>query len=160
ITQSIGAAHVRRAAVFCAVILALSVGTIQIARAVQQRRVSALFARYADAAQTPLIVAQSSPADGRTLFAASEWSQPLPPGTRPVEPRVRAWGLGGDQCGSDVVPVTVRYDGRRRDSDLSEVVRVHLPSGTSAPTTLMVVAYDWANDFIRFRGIEVPADRA
>src|SRR5262249_38920901 len=102
---------------------------------------------------------QSSPADGRTLFAASEWSQPLPPGARPIETRVLAVTLRGDQCGSDAVPVTVRYDGRRRDSDLSEVVRVHLPSGTS-PTTLIVVAYDWANDFIRFRGIEVPADRA
>jgi len=28
------------------------------------------------------------------------------------------------------------------------------------PTTVFVVAYDWADDYIRFRGIEVAADQA
>ena len=160
VVRSVETAQLRRAVVFGAALVCVSVGAIQITRALQQRRVSSLLARYAEARQMPLPVVQASVAGGRTLFAVPEWSAPMPSGGRPIETRFLAVTLRDAQCGSDGVTVTVRYDGRRPPSDLSEVVRVRPPLGTSVPTTLFVVAYDWADDSIRFRGIEVPADRA
>jgi len=94
------------------------------------------------------------------LIAAEEWLQPLPPGLRSIETQLIAVRLRDDLCGPGSLRLTIRYDGRRNDADLSEPFDARLRSNGSPPTTVFVVAHDWANDYIRFRGIEVAADRA
>jgi hypothetical protein len=130
-----------------------------VSRAYQQRTAAALFERYEAAPRSPLNVARRPAGTGRVLIAAEEWFQPLPAGPLPIETRFIAVRLRDDLCGPGSLPVTIRYDGRRRDADLSESISVRLGSGGSPPTTLFVVAYDWRDDYIRFRGIEVAADR-
>ena len=46
-----------------------------------------------------------------------------------------------------------------RSPAVAEPITVRLRSNASVPTTLFVVAYDWADDYIRFRGIEVAANQ-
>ena len=46
------------------------------------------------------------------------------------------------------------------DADLSETITVPLHTRTSIPTRQFIAAYDRADESIRFRGIEIAADRA
>jgi hypothetical protein len=152
--------HVRRALVFVAVVGCAAGGSIILSRAYQQRAAAQLFSRYETAVRVPLDTLRTPAGPGRVLVASADWLQPLPPGSRSIETRFVAVHLRDDLCGPGDLPLTVRYDGRRRDADLSETITARLRPTASVPTTVFVVAYDWADDYIRFRGIEVAADQA
>jgi hypothetical protein len=152
--------QVQRAVIFAAIVAVSGGGIIWLSRAYQQHQAALLFARYEAAPRTPLPVTMVPAGAGRTLVAASEWLQPMPPGVRAIETRFIAVRFRDDRCGPAALPVTIRYDGRRHDADLSESITVRLRAGAPRPTTLFVAAYDWADEYIRFRGIEVADDRS
>ena len=152
--------HVARALTFLALAAAIAGGAIGLSRMYQQRTARRLFARYESAPRSPLSVVRRPVAAGRVLIGTQDWLQPLPAdGLPPIETRVIALRFRDDRCGPGSLPVTLRYDGRRRDADLSESIDVPLRSSALAATTLYAVTYDWRGDYIRFRGIEVDADR-
>jgi hypothetical protein len=152
--------HVRRAIVFAAVVGCATGGVIIVSRAYQQRAAAQLFSRYETAVRAPIDALRKPAGPGRILIASEDWKHPLPHGSRSIETRFIAVHLRDDLCGPGDLPLTVRYDGRRRDADLSETITARLRPIASVPTTVFVVAYDWADDYIRFRGIEVAADQA
>ncbi len=152
--------HIARALSFVAVVALIAGGAIGLTRMYQQRSAARLFERYESARRSPLRVVTRPAAAGRVLVAAPEWSEPLPAGLPTVATRFIAVRFRDDLCGPGTLPVTIRYDGRRRDADLSESLDVRLHSSGLPATTLFVVAYDWPGDYIRFRGIEVAAERA
>ena len=152
--------HVRRAFVFAAVVGCAAGGSIILSRAYQQRAAAQLFSRYETAVRAPIDALRTPAGPGRVLVASRDWLQPLPPGSRSIETRFVAVHLRDDLCGPGDLPLTVRYDGRRRDADLSETITARLRPTASVPTTVFVVTHDWADDYIRFRGIEVAADQA
>jgi hypothetical protein len=152
--------HVRRAMIFGAVVGCATGGVIIVSRAYQQRAVAQLFSRYETAVRAPIDALRKPAGPGRILIASEEWQHPLPPGSQSIETRFIAVHLNDDLCGPGDLPLTIRYDGRRRDADLSEPITARLHPTASMPTTVFVVAYDWADDYIRFRGIEVAADQA
>jgi len=155
--NTLTSAHVKRAMLFGAVVGGIAGGAMILSRAYQQRTAAQLFERYEAAPRSPLHLVERPAGPGRTLIAAPEWLQSLRGGGRPVETQLIGLRFRDDLCGPGNLPVTIRYDGRRRDADLSESITVRLRPRGSAPTTLFVVAYDWADDSIRFRGIEVAA---
>jgi hypothetical protein len=152
--------HIARALIFLAVVAATAGGAIGLSRAYQQWTAATLFERYEAAPRSPLSVVTRPAAAGRVLIGPQDWLQSLPAGLPPVDTRFIAVRFRDDLCGPGSLPVTLRYDGRRRDADLSEAINVRLRSSAVPSTTLFFVAYDWADDYIRFRGIEVAADRA
>jgi len=157
--NALTSAHVKRAIVFGAVVGGVAGGAIILSRAYQQRTAAQLFGRYEAAPRASLPTSERSAGAGRTLIAIPDWRQSLPGGGRAIETRFISVRFRDDLCGLGSLPLTIRYDGRRRDADLSEPITVRLHPRGSAPTTLYVVAYDWADDYIRFQGIEVAADR-
>jgi hypothetical protein len=142
--------NVTRALTFAAVAFTLCGGAILLAGSLQQRIATSLFYRYESAPRSPIQTIRMPAGAGWTLIAAPEWLQPLPAGTPTFATRFR-----DDSCGVARVPVTIRYDGRRRDADLSEQVSANLRPGSPTSTILFVAAYDWANEYVRFRGVEV-----
>ena len=151
--------HLKRAILFGMVVGGVAGGAIMLSRAYQQRTVAELFERYEAAPRSSVHAVERPAGGGRILIAAPDWRQPLLGGGRFVETRFIGVRFRDDLCGPSNLPVTIRYDGRRRDADLSEPITVRLRPRGSAPTTLFVVAYDWADDYIRFRGIELAADQ-
>ncbi len=151
--------HVKRATIFAVIVAGIAGCGIVLSRGYQQRTAVQLFGRYEAAPRSPLHAVTRPAGAGRTLIAAQDWLEALPRGGRSIETRFIGVRFRDDLCGPGNLPLTIRYDGRRRDADLSEPITVRLRSGASAPTTLFVVAYDWADDYIRFRGIEVAADQ-
>jgi len=152
--------HVWRAIVFGAVIACAAGAAIIVSRAYQQRAAAHLLGRYETAVRAPIDALRKPAGPGRILIASEDWLQPLPPGSRSIETRFVAVHLRDDLCGPGDLPLTIRYDGHRRDADLSETITARLRQTASTPTTVFVVAYDWADDYIRFRGIEVAAGQA
>ena len=146
---------VTRALTFATVALAVCGGAILLSGSIQQRIATPLFYRYESAPRSPIQTMKMPAGTGRTLIAAPEWLQPLPAGTPKFATRFLAVQFRDDSCGVASVPVTIRYDGRRRDADLSEQVTAKLRPGSTTPTMLFVAAYDWADDYVRFRGFEV-----
>jgi hypothetical protein len=157
--NTVTSAHVKRAIFFGTVVGGVAGGAIILSRAYQQRTAGQLFGRYEAAPRFSLHAVERPAGAGRTLIAAPDWRQPLPGGSRSIETRFIGVRFRDDLCGPGNLPLTIRYDGKRRDADLSEPITVRLRPRGSAPTTLFVVAYDWADDYIRFQGIEVAADR-
>jgi hypothetical protein len=157
--KTLTSAHVKRAIFFGTVVGGVAGGAIVLSRAYQQRTAAQLFAGYEAAPRSSLRTLERPAGAGRTLVTVQEWLEPLAGGLPPIETRFIALQLRDDLCGPGNLPMTIRYDGRRRDADLSEPITVRLRAGASAPTTLFVVTYDGADDYIRFRGIEVAADQ-
>jgi hypothetical protein len=158
VAQTVTSRHIARALIFLALVAGIAGGAIGLARLYQQRTAVRLFERYEAAPRSPLTLART-PAAGRVLIGPRDWLEALPAGLPPIETRFIAVRLRDDLCGPGSLPVTIRYDGRRRDADLSESINVRLRPDALPSTTLFVVAYDWPGDYIRFRGIEVAADR-
>ena len=148
-----------QAAIFTAIVGAIAAGAIGLSRAYQQRAASRLFGRYEAASQSVQHTAEFPAGPGRSLIAAPEWLGRLPAGFPSIGVRFLAVRFRDDLCAPADLPVTIRYDGTRRDADLSETLLVRLRPAASAATTLFVPAYDWKGDYIRFRGIELPASR-
>ena len=146
--------------VFGAVIGCATGGAIVVSRAYQQRAAAQLFSRYETAVRAPIEALRKPAGPGRILITSEEWQHPLPPGSRSIETRFIAVHLNDGLCDPGDLPLTIRYDGRRQDADLSEPITVRLHPTAAIPTTVFVVAYDWADDYIRFRGIEVAAGQA
>jgi hypothetical protein len=157
--RTVTSRHIARALIFLAVVSGIAGGAVGLSRVYQQRTAARLFERYEAAPRSPLSVVRSPAAEGRVLIGAPDWLQSRPAGLPPIETRFLAVRFRDDLCGPVSLPVTIRYDGTRRDADLSESIRVRLGSDARSSTTLFVVAYDWP-DYIRFRGVEVAADRA
>jgi hypothetical protein len=157
--NTLTSAHVKRAIFVGTVVGGVAGGAIMLSRAYQQRTAAQLFGRYEVAPRSALRTLERPAGAGRTLVAAQDWLQRLPGGLPPIETRFIAVRFRDDLCGPGNLPLTIRYDGRRRDADLSEPITVRLRPRGSAPTTLFVVAYDWTDDYIRFQGIEVAADQ-
>ena len=134
-------------------------GAFVLSRAYQQRTAAELFGRYESAPRAPLPTTERSAGGGRTLIAVPDWRQSLPGVSRAIESRFISVRFRDDLCGPGSLPLTIRYDGRRRDADLSEPITVRLHPPGSAPTTLFVVTYDWADDYFPTQGIEVAADQ-
>ena len=151
--------HVTRALIFAAVVSGITGGGIGLLRAYQQRTATRLFEGYEAAPRSPLPMLEQSAGAGRTLLTTHEWQESLPQGLPSIRTQFLAVRFRDDLCGPGKLPVTIRYDGRRRDADISETIIVRLRPGALVPTTLFVAAYDWADDYIRFRGIEVAGDR-
>jgi hypothetical protein len=151
--------HAARALLVAAVIAVGAGGALLGSRAYQQRTAGRLFGQYETAARTPLRIVHRRAGDGRTLIAADEWLSAMPPGALPVDTRLLAVQFRDDLCGPVRLPLTVRYQGKTADVDLSEALAVTLrPPGMS--TMLFIPAYDRADESIRFRGIEAATDDA
>jgi hypothetical protein len=150
--------HVTRAIVFGLVVGGLAGGAIVLSRVYQQRTAAQLFQRYETAPRSSLRMLERPAGADRTLVAAQGWVEPLPAAPRSIETRFIAVRFRDDLCGPGSLPLTIRYEGRRNDADLSEPIAVRLRSSASGPTTLFFVAYDW-DDRIRFRGIEMASDQ-
>lgn len=125
------------------------------ARAIQQRSARRLFQAYASAQRTPLEIARRR-AGGATRFTAPEWNAPIASGAPRVVSRLIAVQLDAARCGGAPIDLTARYESVYPDADLSETRALDVRSQTTA----FVAAYDRADESIRFRGVEVPADRA
>jgi hypothetical protein len=128
---------------------------LTLSRAYQQRSAARLFERYAAAPREPLATEGRPAAANRTLITTPEWLRPLPHGRPAIGVQMYAVRFHDDQCGAASIPLTLRYDGRRNDADLSETIAVPLRAAAAAPTTTFVAAYDWSDEYIRFRGLEV-----
>jgi hypothetical protein len=152
--------RILRAAIFVTLVAGFSGAAVALSRAYQQQVARRLLSRYEETPRTPLNAVRLPSAPGRTLIASPAWRQPMTEGAPPIETRFIAVTFRDDLCGPGTLPVVIRYDGTRRDADLSEPVAVRLRSERSAPTTLFVVAYDWADGYIRFRGIEVASGQS
>jgi hypothetical protein len=152
--------RIARALLFDAAIVGGVVAALFAARAYQQRAVTALFGGYEMAPRTGLSTVPIDAGNGRTLLAARRWLDPLPSGARWVEAQLVAVQFRDDLCGPGVLPVTIRYSGNPPDVDLSESITIRLGAAAPAPTTLYVAAFDRADESIRFRGVEVTAERS
>jgi hypothetical protein len=135
-------------------------GTLLLSRAYQQRAAARLFDRYVTAPRTPLPIIERQAGDSRTLLATDAWLNATPPGTRGVETTFVAAQFRDDLCGPMTLGLTVRYQGRTADVDLSERLAVPLGSGRSTPTVVFIPAYDRADESVRFRGIEVTSSHS
>jgi hypothetical protein len=152
--------HIARALAFLAIVAGIAGGGLGLLRAFQQRTAARLLERYEAAPRSRVDAVRRPAASGRVLIGSPEWLQSLPAaGLAPVQTCVIAVQLRNDVCGPGSLPVTLRYDGSRHDMDLSETVNVRLRAGAVTSTTLFAVVYDWPGDYLRFRGIEVAADR-
>ncbi len=67
--------------------------------------------------------------------------------------------LRDDLCGPEALPLTIRYQGRTADVDLSQTLAVPLHPHGAAPTMVFTPAYDRADESVRLRGVEVSTDR-
>lgn len=154
-----GGARARHAALAGAALLLVPVAALALARSAQQQAAGRLFGRYASAARTPLVTrTESGPV--RTRFAAAEWAEPIAPGAPRVVSRFIGVQFDDARCGGRTVDLTARYESRYRDADLTDTRRIPLVAMATSQTTAFVVAYDRADESIRFRGVEVPSDRA
>jgi len=148
-------------AVLILVVVAAGTGAAIVStRAYQQRTAGRLFGTYEDAARTLLPVEARSIASNRTQFATKEWQMPLSAGAGRVFTRFLSLQFRDAQCSSATVPITIRYQAKVADADLSEQIDVPLGAHAAAPTKLFFTVYDRGDESIRFRGIEVPADLA
>ena len=153
------ARHAARSLV-AGVVLCLGVGTaIVLSRAYQQRSAARLFESYESAPRTPLPIVERPAPDNRMLITTPRLQAPMRPAASRVDTVFVAVQLRDDLCGSEALPLTVRYQGRTGDVDLSQTVTVQpAPHGT-APTMVFTPAFDRADESVRLRGVEVPADR-
>ena len=83
----------------------------------------------------------------------------MPAAAARVATTVVAVQLRDDLCGPVALPLTIRYQGRTADVDLSQTVTVPLHPQGAAPTMVFTPAFDRADESVRLRGVEIPADR-
>lgn len=142
--------------------LALCLGlgaAILLSRAYQQRSAARLFERYEAAPRTSLPIVERPAADGRTLITTPQWLTGMPATAARVDTTFVAVQLRDDRCGSEALPLTIRYQGRTADVDLSQTLTVPLHPQGAVPTMVFTPAYDRADESVRFRGVEVSTDR-
>jgi len=159
--------HVKRAVVVCAIVLAVVGGAIGLSRGYQQKTAARLFGSYETATRTPLPIVLRDAGDGRTLIGTQEWLRPLPPDLPRVVTRFLAVQFRDDLCGPGSLSLTLRYQATRADLDFSEPITIPLGLEPTTPTTffiptydrLLMAAHDRGNESVRFRGVEVVADR-
>jgi len=142
------------------VAVCLGLGTvIVLSRAYQQRSAAQLFERYESAPRTPLPIVERPAPGNRTLVTTPRWQAPMPAAAARVDTTVVAVQLRDDLCGPVALPLTIRYQGRTADVDLSQTVTVPLHPQGAAPTMVFTPAFDRADESVRLRGVEIPADR-
>ena len=139
------------------VAIVLSAGAVIVTRAIQQRSVERLLSTYERSHRTPLRLDQRHRSTG-TLLSTPEWSSPLGREAPRVSTRVLAIELDASKCGTAPLAITERYDATVPDADLSRTWHLAADTPSTAPT-MFVIAYDRADESIRFRGIEIPSDR-
>jgi hypothetical protein len=128
------------------------------ARVVQEKRVRALFDRYANA---PVEQSEQSVAsDDATVHMSPRLFEPAKPIAR-VQQAMLAMDVGG-VCEASPVPVHVRYQGSDNELDFSRDLTVLGSSrGTSSRVFLPVYSVERADGRVsRFTGIDVPASAA
>jgi hypothetical protein len=152
--------QLRSAALVLIVVAAGTAAVIVSTRAYQQRTAERLFERYQQATHTPLSLEARPAGENRTLFAAKEWLAPLSADAGRVFTRFLSIRLNDVRCDARPLPVTIRYDAKEADADLSQQIDVPVRPHAGRPTELFVPVYDRADESIRFRGVEVPSDRA
>ena len=147
-------------ALVAGVALCLGLGAaIVLSRAYQQRSAAQLFERYEAAPRTPLPLVERPASGDRTLITTSQWLTPMPATAARVDTTFVAVQLRDDLCGPETLPLTIRYQGRTADVDLSQTLAVPLHPHGAAPTMVFTPSYDRADESVRLRGVEVPADR-
>ncbi len=151
--------HARAAAIAVVAMLASAALALTALRAVQHRTVEQLLSTYDTAPRTTLSIDARDHA-GSTLLTTAEWMAPLAAGAARVPTRFVAVQFDASRCGAEPIDVTARYTAVYADADLSETWTVSQDATRPSPSTMFVVAYDRADESIRFRGIEVPARRA
>jgi hypothetical protein len=83
----------------------------------------------------------------------------MPAAAARINTTVIAVQLRDDLCGPEALPLTIRYQGKAADVDLSQTLSVPLHPHAAAPTMVFTPAYDRADESVRLRGVEVPEDR-
>jgi len=152
--------HVRRAAVFAAVVAGAAGAAVLLTRAYQQKSATRLFERYEKNRRQAIVATERDAGTGRILVAAPEWFDRLPAGSPRIATRFVAVEFRDQTCGSDSLPVTIRYEGTLPELDFSETVMVPLRRDSSAPTRLFFAAYDRPDDSSRFRGLAIAKEQS
>jgi hypothetical protein len=152
--------HVKRAAVFTALVMAGVGGALLLTRLYQQETAARLFESYQTAPRTPLPLVQSDVATSLTRFTNHEWLEPLPPDSPWVVTRFLAVQFRDDLCGLIDLPLTLRYEAVLPELDFSEHRSVRLAGGAPVPTTLFFAIFDRSDGSSRFRGVEVAAGQS
>jgi hypothetical protein len=152
--------HLKRAAVL-SVILAVGVGgALLLTRAYQQRAAAQLFESYDAAPRIPLSIERRDLAPGRTLLAAREWLDSLPPDSPRIGTRFLGVQFRDDLCAPADLPLTLRYQAALPELDFSERQAVRLTGAASMPTVLFFAAFDRPDESSRFRGIELATEQS
>jgi len=151
--------HVRRAAVFAAVVAGAIGAAVLLTRAYQQRSATQLFERYENHHRRAVVATEHDAGTGRILVAAPEWFDRVPAGSPRIATRFVAVEFRDHSCGADSLPVTIRYEGTPPELDFTETVTVPLGSDSSAPTRLFFAAYDRPDDSSQFRGLTIAKEQ-
>jgi hypothetical protein len=158
--QRVTMLHVKRAAVFAAVVAGTAGAAVLLTRAYQQRSAAQLFERYEKNRGHAIVTTERDAGSGRILLAAPEWFDRLPAGSPRIATRFIAVEFRDQTCASDSLPVTIRYEGALPELDFSETMMVPLRKGASAPTRLFFAAYDRPDDSSRFRGLVIAKEQS
>lgn len=150
--------HVRQAVAVGAALAIAAGGAVLVSRVLQQRSARRLFEQYESARRAPLRVDARPAGSAATRLTVPEWNAPLPHDAGRVVTRFVAVQFL-DTCPRSSVDLTVRYEARDPDADLSETMTVPMRDEAAAPTRVFIAAYDRGDESIRFRGFEVGADR-
>jgi hypothetical protein len=148
----------RRAALTVAGTLLVVGGVVLASRFAQRHMAGAMLAKYLSAPRSPLAVTTSEAGADRVLMTTPHWSSALSPGAPVIATDLLAVRFRSERCSSPSVSLTVRYDQRRSDANLSTTMIVPTPPGTQP--TAFVPVYDWADEYIRFRGFELKRSHA
>src|SRR5262249_41939329 len=149
--------QLKSAALILIVVAAGTGAAIGLTRAYQQRTARLLFESYERAARTSLSLETRAAGQNRTLFATKEWLRPADAGR--VFTRFLSVRLNDARCDARSLPVTIRYEAKVADADLSQQIEVPVRPHMATLTELFVPVYDSADESIRFRGVEVASDR-
>jgi hypothetical protein len=152
--------HLKRAAVFSAIVVVAVGGALLLTRAYQQRAAAQLFESYDAAPRIPLSTERRDARPGRTLLAVREWLDPLPPDSPRIETRFLAVQFRDDLCAATDLSLTLRYQATLPELDFSERRAVRLTAAAPQPTMLFFAAFDRPDDSSRFRGIEVATEQS
>ena len=149
-----------QAAVIAFAVAVLVVVPVTAARAYQERNVTKLLSSYESAELERIDSAAAPQPDGRVLLAV-----PLDASEHPghfVDTNVLSITVGGDQCDTDSVPLTLRYRSVAPFSDFTRQTMMPAPAAGQAPSRLLFPVYTLgarsaSRESQRFVGVEVAA---